>query len=194
MITTDLKPTDLRYDAAGIYVKEQFIASDNPRLAFAKQLAEIPDYGHMYGREGSWVHSRVMYDPRFVKIGLNCIIGGAGFGYERDEDGKLWPIPHHGFVVLENGVEIHNNVCIDRGVLGATVVGAGTRIDNLVHIAHGAVIGGSSEIGDCCFIGINASIKNKVKIGSGVTVGMGAVITKDVPDGVTVIGVNKILC
>ncbi len=205
MITTDLKPTDLRYDSAGIYIKEEFIASDNPRLAFAKQLAEIPDYGHMYGREGSWVHSRVMYDPRLVKIGLNCIIGGMGFGYERDEDGKLWPIPHHGWVYLEPDIEIANCVCIDRGVIGATVIGEGTKIDNLVHIAHGvkigknclivagAVIGGSCEIGDNCFIGINASIKNKVKIGAGVTVGMGAVITKDVPHGVTVIGINKIL-
>ncbi len=202
---TDLKATDLRYDAQGIYIRDQFIACDNPRLAFAKQLAEIPDNGMMYGREGSWFHSRVMCDWRLVKWGLNCVIGGSGFGYERDEDGKLWAMPHHGFVVLENGVTLHNNVCIDRGVVGATVIGEGTKIDNLVHVAHsvkigknclivaGAVIGGSCEIGDNCFIGINASIRNKVKIGSGVTVGMGAVITLDVPDGVTVVGLNKIL-
>jgi UDP-3-O-[3-hydroxymyristoyl] glucosamine N-acyltransferase LpxD len=202
---TDLKPTDIRYEHNGIWVKDQFIESANPRLAFAKQLAEIPDNGHMYGREGSWVHSRVCYDVRQVKIGLNCIIGGIGFGYERDEDGTLFHIPHHGWVYIENEVEIGNCVCIDRGVVGATIIGEGTKIDNLVHVAHGAkigknclivagsVIGGSSEIGDGCFIGINASIKNKVKIGNNVTVGMGAVITKDVPDGVTVIGVNKIL-
>ncbi len=202
---TDIKPTDVRYDAQGIYVKDQFIPSDNPRLAFAKQLAEIPDNGMMYGREGSWFHSRVMCDYTKIKWGLNCVIGGDGFGYERDGDGTLYHIRHHGFVVLENGVSIGNNVCIDRGVIGATIIGEGTKIDNLVHIAHGvkigknclivagAVIGGSAEIGDNCFIGINASIKNKVKIGSGVTVGMGAVITLDVPDNCTVVGLNKIL-
>src|SRR4249920_4007178 len=87
---TDLKPTDIRYEHNGIWVKDQFIESANPRLAFAKQLAEIPDNGHMYGREGSWVHSRVMCDWRTIKWGLNCVIGGTGFGYERDEAGFLW--------------------------------------------------------------------------------------------------------
>lgn len=202
---TDLKPTDIRYDAQGVWVRDQFIPSDNPRLAFAKQLAQIPDDGMMYGREGSWFHSRVMCDWRTIKWGLNCVIGGSGFGYERDSAGLLWPIHHHGWVCLEPGVELGNCVCIDRGVIGATIIGEGSKIDNLVHIAHGvkigrnclivagAVIGGSVEIGDNCFIGINASIKNKVKIGSHVTVGMGAVITLDVPDGVTVVGLNKIL-
>jgi UDP-3-O-[3-hydroxymyristoyl] glucosamine N-acyltransferase LpxD len=202
---TDLKPTDIKYDHQGIYVKDQFISSDNPRLAFAKQLAQIPDSGRMYGRDGSWLHERVRYDPRQVKIGLNCIIGSKGFGFEREEDGSLFTIPHLGYVFIENGVEIGNCVAIDRGVIGATVIGAGSKIDNLVHVAHsvkigrnclivaGSVIGGSAEIGDNCFLGINCSIKNKVKIGNNVTVGMGAVITKDVPDGVTVIGVNKIL-
>ncbi len=201
----DIRPTDLRYDAAGLWIKEQFVESTNPRLAFAKQLALIPDTGRMYGREGSFLHSRVSYDPRKVKIGLNCIIGGPGFGYELDEDGTQFPIIHHGWVFLDNGVEIHNNVCIDRGVVGATVIGSGTKIDNLVHIAHGVkigknclivagtVIGGSSVIGDNCFIGINASIKNKIRIGNNVTIGMGAVVTKDVPDGVTIVGLNKIL-
>jgi UDP-3-O-[3-hydroxymyristoyl] glucosamine N-acyltransferase len=114
-------------------------------------------------------------------------------------------MPHLGYVVIEDGVHIHNNVCVDRGVIGSTIIGAGTCIDNLVHVAHsvkigknclivaGAVIGGSTEIGDNCFIGINASIKNKLKIGKNVTIGMGAVITKDVPDGATVVGLNKIL-
>ncbi len=200
---TDLKPTDIRYDAQGIYVRDQFIPCDNPRLAFAKQLAEIPDEGRWYGREGSWVHSRVAYDQREVKIGLNCIIGGPGFGYDRELDGTLVTIPHLGYVFIDRHVEIHNNVCIDRGVTGATVIGGGTKIDNLVHIAHGvkigknclivagAVIGGSCEIGDNCFIGINASIKNKVKIGNGVTVGMGAIVTKDVEDNVTIVGLNQ---
>ncbi len=197
---TDLKPSDIRYDAQGVYIRDQFIPCDNPRLQFAKQLAEIPDNGMMYGREGSWFHSRVMCDWRMIKWGLNCVIGGTGFGYEADEAGFLWPIPHHGFVVLENGVELHNNVCIDRGVIGATIIGEGTKIDNLVHIAHGvkigknclivagAVIGGSCEIGDYTFIGMNASIKNKIKIGKNCIIGAGSVVLNDVEDNSVMVG------
>lgn len=132
-----------------------------------------------------------------ARIGKNTAIGRDGFGYARDKDGTLVKIPHRGNVVICKGVEIGSNVCIDRAVEGSTIIGEGTKIDNLVHIAHGvkigknclivagAVIGGSCEIGDNCFIGINASIKNKVRVGNNVTIGMGAVVLKDVPDGET---------
>ncbi len=135
-----------------------------------------------------------------VKIGENCSIGKDGFGYARENNGVLLKMPHTGNIEIAENVEIGSNVCIDRAVVGSTYIGAGTKIDNLVHVAHGvkigknclivagSVIGGSCEIGDNCFIGINASIKNKVKIGNNVTVGMGAVVLKDVPDNVTVVG------
>jgi UDP-3-O-[3-hydroxymyristoyl] glucosamine N-acyltransferase len=133
-------------------------------------------------------------------IHFSVRLGKDGFGWVRQPDGTLYKMPHRGNVIIEKGVTIGANVCIDRAVNGSTVIGEGTKIDNLVHIAHGAkigknclivagaVIGGSAEIGDNCFIGINASIKNKVKIGNNVTIGMGAVVTKDVHDGETWIG------
>lgn len=197
---TDLKPTDIRYDAQGVYVRDQFIPSDNPRLAFAKQLAEIPDDGMMYGREGSWFHSRVMCDWRTIKWGLNCVVGGTGFGYERDSAGLLWPIPHHGWVCLEPGVELGNCVCIDRGVIGATVIGEGTKIDNLCHIAHGVKIGkfntiaahcsieGSVEIGDYNTFGSGVIVQRKVKVGSNCVFGSGSVVVKDVEDFSVIVG------
>lgn len=141
-------------------------------------------------------------DPTAI-IGQHCAIGNDGFGYVREEDGSLLKMPHAGNVVICANVEIGSNVCIDRAVVGSTIIGEGTKIDNLVHIAHGAkigknclivagsVIGGSCEIGDNCFIGINSSIKNKVKIGNNVTIGMGAIVLKDVPDGMTVVGIWK---
>lgn len=159
--------------------------NETERLSFAKQHKE------------DWPPN--MFHPS-VKIGKNTVIGADGFGYVRQDDGTLLKMPHAGNVIIEENVEIGSNTCIDRAVVGSTIIGAGTKIDNLVHIAHGvkigknclivagAVIGGSTEIGDNCFIGINASIKNKVKIGNNVTVGMGAVVLKDVPDGVTVVG------
>lgn len=139
-----------------------------------------------------------------VKIGSGTVIGNDGFGYARDpKDGSLVKLPHRGNVEIHQGVEIGSNVCIDRAVVGSTIIGEGTKIDNLVHIAHGvkigkhclivagAVIGGSTVIGDRCFIGINASIRNKVTIGNDVTIGMGAIVLTDVPDGIAVKGIWK---
>jgi UDP-3-O-[3-hydroxymyristoyl] glucosamine N-acyltransferase len=158
------------------------------RLEFAKSLKE------------EWPDN-VIHESVLVKE-FACI-GGDGFGYAREEDGTLVKMPHTGNVIIEENVEIGAYTCIDRAVIGSTIIGAGTKIDNLVHIAHGAkigknclivagsVIGGSAEIGDNCFIGINASIKNKVKIGNNVTVGMGAIVLKDVPDNTTVKGIWK---
>lgn len=129
-----------------------------------------------------------------------AIIGKDGFGWVRCEDGTLIQMPHNGTVVIEEFVTIGAHTCIDRAVNGVTFIGTGTRIDNLVHIGHGAkigdhclivagsVIGGSAEIGSCSYIGMGALIKNKIKVGKNVTVGMGAVVTKDIPDGETWVG------
>lgn len=139
-------------------------------------------------------------------VGYNCRIHQTaqlcndGFGYEWD--GNEWVhFPHHGNVVIGNEVRIGAYTCIDRGNESDTVIGNGTKIDNLVHIAHnaqigerclivaGSVIGGSAKIGDRCFIGMNASIKEHVTIGNDVTIGAGAVVLCDVPDGETWAGV-----
>lgn len=129
-----------------------------------------------------------------------AVIGKSGFGYVRNEHGVLEKMPHAGDVVIEDGVNIGAHTCIDRAVIGSTVIGYGTKIDNLVHVGHGAkvgkhclivagaVLGGSCEIGDYSYVGMGALIKNKIKVGKGCTIGMGAVVTKDVPNGWTVIG------
>lgn len=138
-----------------------------------------------------------------AKIGAGTVIGSDGFGYVRDETGVLIKMPHTGNVVIGENVVIGCNTCIDRAVVGSTIIGEGVKIDNLVHVAHGArigkhtlivagaVIGGSSEIGEYCFIGIGAKIKNKVRIGNHVTVGMGCIVLADVPDGLTIKGIWK---
>ena len=164
------------------------IYTNEERLAFAR--ANVPLHPE---NEIHWS----------AQIGTGSVIGSDGFGYVRDETGALIKMPHMGNVVIGEYVEIGCNVCIDRAVVGSTVIGEGVKIDNLVHIAHGvkigkhtlvvagAVIGGSAEIGDRCFIGINASIKNKVKIGNDCIIGMGAIVLHDVPDNTTVKGVWK---
>jgi len=136
-----------------------------------------------------------------VKIGSNNTIGAVGFGYEKSEDGKYELIPHIGNVIIEDNVEIGNNNCIDRAVLGSTILKENSKIDNLVHIAHGVIIGknsliianamiaGSVVIGENTWIAPSTSVINGGKIGSNSMTGMGAVVVKEVEDNSLVVGV-----
>jgi UDP-3-O-[3-hydroxymyristoyl] glucosamine N-acyltransferase len=135
-----------------------------------------------------------------VQIGSNNVIGGVGFGYEHNEDGAWELIPHIGNVVIEAGVEIGNCTCIDKAVLGSTILRKNCKIDNLVHIAHGVEIGenalviahamvaGSVHVGKNSWIAPGALIINQVSVGENTTVGLGAVVIKDVADNQTVVG------
>jgi UDP-3-O-[3-hydroxymyristoyl] glucosamine N-acyltransferase len=142
-------------------------------------------------------HARI---GRNVVIGANCTIGLPGFGYERDAGGKFIRFPHVGRVVIGDDVEIGSNTCIDRGALGDTVIEGGVKIDNLVHIAHNALIGegalviahamigGSAQVMSRAWVAPCASVLNQVRIGAGATVGMGAVVLKDVAADAVVVG------
>ena len=135
-----------------------------------------------------------------VEIGCNCTIGRTGFGYEKDDEGVYQPITHLGTVWLKHGAKVHNNTCIDRAVLGQTIIGENVRIDNLVHIAHGVTIGrksmviansmiaGSATIGHDTWIAPSVNVLNQLSIGNRVQTGMAAVIVKPVPDDTTVVG------
>lgn len=135
-------------------------------------------------------------------IGPNCTIGYNGFNYHRHkETGKATLKIHHGTVIIYDNVEIHGNVCIDRGLYGDTIIKKGVKIDNLVHVAHdviigentlvvaGTVIGGEVHIGKNNFIGINVSIKPLVCIGNYNLIGMGAVVLHDILDRGIYVGI-----
>jgi UDP-3-O-[3-hydroxymyristoyl] glucosamine N-acyltransferase len=135
-----------------------------------------------------------------VKIGSNCTIGGVGFGYEKDDTGEYIFLHHLGNVVIEDKVEIGNNTCIDRAVLGSTIIRQSAKVDNLVHISHGcdigsnsliianAMIGGSVKVGENSWIAPSASIINKASIGDDATVGLAAVVLKNVAANEVVVG------
>ena len=136
-----------------------------------------------------------------VKIGSNNTIGAVGFGYEKSEDGKYELIPHVGNVIIENNVEIGNNNCIDRAVLGSTILKENCKIDNLVHIAHGVIIGknsliianamiaGSAVIGENTWIAPSTSVINGGKVGSNSMTGLGAVVVREIEDNSLAVGV-----
>ncbi len=96
-----------------------------------------------------------------VVIQANSTIGSTGFGYSFI-DGSHRLIPHNGGVVIEDFVEIGANCCVDRAKFGNTIIGAGTKIDNLVQIAHNVVIG------KCCLIAAQVGISGSCKLGDGV--------------------------
>jgi len=94
-------------------------------------------------------------------IQANSTIGATGFGYSFI-DGEHRLIPHNGGVILEDGVEIGSNSCVDRAKFGNTLIGAGTKIDNLVQIAHNV------QTGKCCLMAGHVGISGSAKIGNGV--------------------------
>jgi UDP-3-O-[3-hydroxymyristoyl] glucosamine N-acyltransferase len=99
-----------------------------------------------------------------VIIQANSTIGSTGFGYSFI-DGEHRLIPHNGGVIIEDFVEIGANCCVDRAKFGNTIIGAGTKIDNLVQIAHNVVIG------KCCLIAALAGVSGSCKLGDGVVLG-----------------------
>lgn len=133
-------------------------------------------------------------------IGDDCVIhsgaaiGKDGFGYTR-QDGKNVFIPHAGRVVLGNRVSVGANSTIDRGALTDTQIGDGTKLDNLVHVAHGVIIGkecfaasgvgisGGVVIGDRVLLGGNVGIANGLKIGDDVELGAKSGVMKNIPAG-----------
>ncbi len=140
-------------------------------------------------------------------IGADCIvansvtIGRYGFGYEDDPvTGETMQFPHIGGVVIGDRVEIGSSTCVDRGSIGDTVIGDDCKIDNLVHVAHNvrmgrrckvialAIIGGSVTLGEGAWIAPAAAVRDWRKVGAGAVVGLGAIVTKDVPEGETVVG------
>ena len=137
---------------------------------------------------------------RGVVIHSGSVLGAPGFGYERSESGVLVGFPQLGGVVVEDDVEIGANTCIDRGGLSDTVIGARTRIDNLVHIAHGVKIGedcaviahaeisGSCVLGDRTWVAPGALVLESVSIGADAFLGLGAVVLRPVAEGTTVVG------
>ena len=131
-----------------------------------------------------------------VHVHSGARIGSDGYGYVFRE-GAHEKIPHVGQCILENDVEIGANTTIDRGSIDDTVIGAGTKIDNLVHIGHNVRIGkrclimaqvgvaGSAHIGDGVIIAGQAGIGGHIEIGDGVRIGGQAGVFGSVPAGET---------
>jgi UDP-3-O-[3-hydroxymyristoyl] glucosamine N-acyltransferase len=153
-------------------------------------------YPNVTIREGVRIGKRVIIHP-------GTVIGSDGFGYVT-EGSKHYKMPQVGVVIIEDDVEIGSNVTIDRATTGSTVIGCGTKIDNLVQVAHNVKIGknciivgqagisGSVEIGNSSIIGGQTGIKDHIKIGDRVMIGSKSGVTHDIPDGQIISGYPSI--
>ncbi|MCI0526683.1 MAG: UDP-3-O-(3-hydroxymyristoyl)glucosamine N-acyltransferase, partial [Nitrospira sp.] len=134
-----------------------------------------------------------------VILHSGTVIGSDGFGFATRE-GKHHKILQVGIVVIEDDVELGANVTVDRAALGRTVIKRGTKVDNLVQIAHNVVIGddclivaqagisGSTELGHHVILAGQVGVVGHLKIGEGVRVGAQSGVAQDIPPGQTVSG------
>jgi UDP-3-O-[3-hydroxymyristoyl] glucosamine N-acyltransferase len=146
------------------------------------------------------VHDNVTIGKRVV-IHCGVVIGSDGFGYVHDrENNRHYKIPQIGTVIVEDDVEIGANTTIDRATLDATVIGEGTKIDNLVQIGHNCHIGkhciiaaqtgicGSTIIEDYVVLLGQVGVQGHITIGEGALVGAQGGVISDVPPGAKVSG------
>jgi len=151
----------------------------------------LGDGTHLFANVTIYPHTKI---GKRVRIHAGSVIGADGFGYVFDS-GKHHKIPQVGNVVIHDDVEIGANVTIDRGALGATEIGQGSKIDNLVQIAHNVRIGancivvsqvgiaGSTTMGDFVTLAGQVGLAGHLKIGSQVTVMARSGVMNDIPDG-----------
>jgi len=144
-------------------------------------------------REGSLLGSDCL-------IQSGAVIGGDGFGYIPDRTAGHLRIPHLGYVVLEDGVDLGANTTVDRGTFGETRIGRSTKVDNLVMIAHNVKVGsrsllcgqvgisGSSEIGNEVVLAGQVGVADHASIGDKVRAAAKSGISGEVPAGVDVAG------
>ncbi|MBN1853151.1 MAG: UDP-3-O-(3-hydroxymyristoyl)glucosamine N-acyltransferase [Pirellulales bacterium] len=158
----------------------------------------------LLGRNVTIYPAAVLYDGTRIGdrviIHSCAVIGAHGFGY-RQKDGRHVPCAQLGYVMVGNDVEIGANTTIDRGTYGATVVGDGTKIDNLVQIGHNCHIGrhniicsqvgiaGSTTTGDYVIMAGQVGVRDHVTIGKGAILSAMAGIVNDVPEGAVMMGI-----
>ena len=149
--------------------------------------------------DGAILKSNVILKENVI-IRENAVIGGWGFGFERNEENIPVRLPHIGGVVIEENVEIGALTSVASGTMIPTFIDKNTKIDDRTIIAHNCNIGknciitgnvsvcGSVNIGNNVWIGPNSTIKDGLKVGNNVIIGIGSVVKRNILDNLTVMG------
>ena len=194
-VAADVKCADGVYVSSGAKVESGVVLGSRAQIHAGASIGS----GVSVGKD-SIIHSNVsIYSGtrigNRVVIHSGAVIGSDGYGYRRMVDGRRRKIPQVGTVEIEDDVEIGAGTTIDRATLGKTVIRRGTKIDNLVQIAHNSEIGedccivaqagvaGSVRVGDSAEIGAQAGISDHVSVGDGVQVGAQSGVADDLASG-----------
>ncbi len=183
IVASDTMEFRAYFVGAFVTIGENCIAGEGTQILDGARIGNNVSIG-----KNSIIHPNcVIYDN--VEIGSDCIIhvgaviGADGFGFVRDGANGYVKFPQIGTVVIEDNVEIGANTCVDRGALGETRIGEGTKIDNLVQIAHNVQVGkrvviasqtgisGSTIIEDDCVIGGQVGMGDHAKVLTGAIIG-----------------------
>lgn len=176
----------------GVVIEDGVVIGQNSIIAGGCKIGENTTIGRNCRIDGNVViyHNCRLGDN--IIIQANSTIGSTGFGYSFIE-GVHELIPHNGGVVIEDFVHIGANCCVDRAKFGDTIIGAGTKIDNLVQIAHNVVIGkccliaalsglsGSCRLGDGVVLAGQVGLADNIEIGDGTMVGAQAGVMNSIP-------------
>lgn len=196
----DLKMGQNIYLGAFSYIGEGVVLSDDVKIYPQVYIGD-----HVTIGRGTVIYAGVRI-YRDTHIGADCIVhagavlGADGFGFAPQADGSYKKIPQTGNVVLEDCVEIGANTTVDRSTMGSTVIRKGTKLDNLIQIAHNVEVGqntaiaaqtgvaGSSKIGAGCVIGGQVGIAGHLHIGDRTTIAAQSGVIADIAAGATVMG------
>lgn len=196
----DLKMGQNIYLGAFSYIGEGVVLGDDVKIYPQVYIGD-----HVKIGRGTVIYAgaRIYRDTH---IGADCIVhagavlGADGFGFAPQADGSYKKIPQTGNVVLEDDVEIGANTTVDRSTIGSTVIRKGSKLDNLIQIAHNVEIGqntgiaaqtgvaGSSKIGAGCIIGGQVGIAGHLHIGDRTTIAAQSGVIADIAPGATVMG------
>lgn len=176
-IDKDVKIADNTFIGSNVYIGPKTTIGENCVI-----------HSNVTIRENCIIQNRVILQP-------GVVIGSCGFGYILQNDGKYQKLNQVGIVIIEDDVEIGANTCIDRARFQATIIKKGTKIDNLVQIAHNVEIGentaiaaqtgiaGSSKIGNYCVMGGQVGITGHVEISDQVMLATRSGVSKDLKSG-----------
>ncbi len=177
----------------GVKIGDHVIIESNSSI---KKNCEIGSFCRVYSNVTLYENTKLQKN---VTIHSGSVIGSDGFGYVKDK-GKIYKFPQLGRVIIEDDVEIGANTTIDRGSLGDTIIGSGTKIDNLCQIAHNVKIGkncliaaqcgisGSTIVGDNVTMGGKVGIADNLIIGNDATLGAASVVIGNIKKGSVVWG------
>ena len=190
----------------GAHIGAYVVVGPDVRLgAHATLLPHVVLYQGVQAGEHLFAHAHAVVRENcilgdHVTLENGAIVGSDGFGFAKNEQGHWEKIPQSGPVLLGSRVDVQANACIDRATVGATEIGDGSKVDNLVQIGHGSKVGentlvcaqtglaGSSVIGNNVILAGQTGIAGHCSVGDGVILTAQSAVSHDVPPGKMISG------